>query len=514
MIEYLALAPVPALAAAFFASRGEPLVLPKFLYGATLELDAPGAMLLGAASLLWIASGIYAATALRAKAAEARFAVWWLLALIGNAGVFMAADIPSFYLFFAVGSLSAYGLITHDKTAAARRAGAAYVGFALLGEACVLIGLVLTAQAVPSGSLLIRDAVAALPSSPLLPLTLALLMAGFGIKIGLVPVHMWMPLAYAAAPIPAAAVLSGAAVNSGVIGLIRFLPFGAVLPDCGHALAAAGWIAAFTGVAIGVTQSNPKAVLAYSSISQMGVIAAVAGMILAGGSNSSVPALGFYAMHHVLAKGGLFLAIGAMAVTDARHRGPLLLVVAIIALGLGGLPFTGGALAKLAVKSPLGGGVSGVLAALSAVATTLLMLHFVQCLARTSREVAIEGTPSGLVLPWVAIASASLLVPWAVFPSTVPGGLSEVFSLRGLWETLWPVLVGGALAIGLKRWRVILPAIPEGDMIAALPSALRAASVCGSSLERVDALLRQWPSAGVSLLAVALLLGAALGSGN
>ena len=62
----------------------------------------------------------------------------------------------------------------------------------------------------------------------------------------------------AAAPIPAAAVLSGAAVKAGVIGLIRFLPLDAALPGWGEALAAAGLFCAFYGVAIGITQSNPE----------------------------------------------------------------------------------------------------------------------------------------------------------------------------------------------------------------------------------------------------------------
>ena len=98
------------------------------------------------------------------------------------------------------------------------------MALALLGEAFLLMAFVLLAQAVPNHSLLIRDAAAALPASPWRTATLALLLLGFGAKIGLVPLHVWMPLAYRAAPIPAAAVLSGAAVKAGVIGLIRFLP--------------------------------------------------------------------------------------------------------------------------------------------------------------------------------------------------------------------------------------------------------------------------------------------------
>ena len=80
---------------------------------------------------------------------------------------------------------------------------------------------------------------AALSASPWRAAILTLLILGFGAKIGLVPFHVWMPLAYRAAPIPAAAVLSGAAVKAGVIGLIRFLPLDAAMPGWGEALAAA-----------------------------------------------------------------------------------------------------------------------------------------------------------------------------------------------------------------------------------------------------------------------------------
>ena len=127
-----------------------------------------------------------------------------------------------------------------------------------------------------------------------------------------------MPLAYTAAPIPAAAVLSGAGVKAGVIGLIRFLPLGAALAGWGEALAWLGFISAFYGVAIGVTQRNPKTILAYSSISQMGVIAAALGMASRGRSRRGAD-VAFYAANHVLVKAALFLTVGAFA---ARGGGP------------------------------------------------------------------------------------------------------------------------------------------------------------------------------------------------
>jgi formate hydrogenlyase subunit 3/multisubunit Na+/H+ antiporter MnhD subunit len=118
----------------------------------------------------------------------------------------------------------------------------------------------------PSGSVQIRDVVAALPASSWRDAALGLIIVGFGMKIALVPLHGWMPLTYVVAPIPAAAVLSGAAVKAGVIGLIRFLPLGAALPGWGETLAWAGFVSAFYGVAIGVTQRDAKTALAYSSI--------------------------------------------------------------------------------------------------------------------------------------------------------------------------------------------------------------------------------------------------------
>jgi formate hydrogenlyase subunit 3/multisubunit Na+/H+ antiporter MnhD subunit len=213
MPALLALAPVPALAAALLASGGT-LALPPVLLRIRLALDVPGALLLGVAAMLWIAAGFYATAWLRGRPDADRFAVWWLLTLTGSLGVFMAADLVSFYLVFSMVSLAAYGLIVDEGTPRARRYGLIYVALAVLGEAFLLMAFVLLAEATPGDSLLIADAVGALSASPWRDSILALLILGFGVKIGLVPFHVWMPLAYRAAPIPAAAVLSGAAVKS------------------------------------------------------------------------------------------------------------------------------------------------------------------------------------------------------------------------------------------------------------------------------------------------------------
>lgn len=514
MRALMVLAPLPALAAALAVLVGAPIAFDLPALRISLELDVPGAMLMGAAALLWIAAAIFAVTSGVTNRSGARFGVCWLLTLVGSLGVFVAADLLTFYLVFALVSLPAWGLVIHDEDAPAWRAGGVYMAFTVLSEALLLLGFVLLAVGEPNGSVQIHDVVAALPNSPWRAPAILFTGAGFALKIGLVPAHGWMPLSYAAAPNPAAAALSGAAVKAGVIGLIRFLPFddaNGMLQGAGEALVVLGLFSAFYGVALGFTQSNPKTVLAYSSISQMGVIATVLGMGLAApeGGGETALAASFYAAHHVLAKGALFLAVGVIALTPASRAGPTLILAAIPALSLGGLPLSGGALAKLAVKAPLGDGLISTLGDLSAAGTTLLMLHFLMRLGRTAAQESLTQIPIGLTLPWRILAVASVIVPWLLY-AVVMGPLTDALTLKALLASLWPVVVGAALAFALQRWRGRLPQLPAGDIVGAIERAFRASWSIGAAMDWADSRLRQWPAAGLSLLAIAAALGATI----
>ena len=514
MPRWLWVAPVPALAAALFGTRNSPVVLSGEPYHVTLMLDACGSMLLTAASLLWIAAGFYAPAFFRGRTITGSFTICWLFTLIGSLGIFLAADLLSFFLSYALVSLPAYGLVTYDGTPATRRAGAIYMGFALLGENLLLMGFVLLVANTPDGSLRIADAADALQTAPSRYVILSLLTTGFGMKMALLPMHFWMPLSYTASPIPAAAVLSGAAVKAGVIGLIRFLPFGMALPGWGELLTIVGLCGAFYGVGVGITQSNPKTVLAYSSVSQMGFLAAVLGMGFAAGDKSVALIAAFYAAHHVLVKGALFLAVGVAGVTASQRIGIVVVPGVVIALGLAGLPLTGGALAKLAVKDPLGYGIAGTLATLSASGTTLLMLHFLHRLVSTAGRDPAKAAAARLVAPWLAMAVASITAPWILYPFAEIGSLSDALAPAALWKVLWPVLLGGVLAVGLRRWGHRLPRIPEGDVVVAGGVVARAAVASGALLERSDGLLRQWTVASLSLLVVAILLAVAMLAGS
>lgn len=506
----LPFAPLPALAAALFAPDGSILQLPGALLGLTLALDRPGALLLGSAAFLWIAAAFYAGADRRAHPDDRRFCVWWLATLTGSLGIFIVADIVGFYLFFTIVSLAAYWLVVDDGTPSAKRAGAVYVSFALIGEAFLLLAFVLLAASVPDDGLLIRDAVAALSTSAMRGPVLALLILGFGVKIALVPLHVWMPLTYSAAPISVAAVLSGAAVKAGVIGLIRFLPFNTALSGWGEALVVLGLFSAFYGVAIGVTQANPRTVLAYSSVSQMGVIATILGMGLVAGDTNVAILAAFYAMHHVLAKGGLFLAVGVAHRSGTRAFWLVLLPATIVALGIAGLPLSGGALVKSAVKAPLGEGVVGVLAMLSAAASTLLMLHFLRRLRAGVGDNENARPPAGLLMPWLATAFAAIALPWALYSNVTGASLLDTLSAKAVWDSLWPVLAGGILAVALERFKGVLPAIPPGDVLAVEGAVARLASTLSAAIENVDRRLARWPVAGVVFLFFTAMLAGAM----
>ncbi len=499
------LAPVPALSAAILAIVGGPFAVEAPALRMSLRLDLPGALLLAVASLLWIVVGA-ATFAGEGRGVSERFSVSWLLTMTGSLGVFIAADLLTFYLVYALVSIPAYELIVRDPAPSSRRAGGVYMAFTILGEALLLMAFALLAAGEPNGSLRIGDVMAALPASPWRDGVIALVIAGFGMKTALAPLNGWMPLTYTAAPIPAAAVLSGAGVKAGVIGLIRFLPFAAPMQGWGEALVVIGFVSAFYGVAIGITQQNPKTVLAYSSISQMGVIAAVIGMALASGDASAPSKIAFYAANHVLVKGALFLAVGVAAATDVRRvRWPLVLT-GVLALSLAGLPFTGGALAKLAVKGPLGDGLAASLANVSAGGSALLMFYFLTRLARTEPRGELEQAPASIVRLWPAIALGAILIPWLLYPAV--GELSETVTFAKLWEGLWPIAIGGALALALSQWGARLPRVPEGDTVVAAEAAFKASFALSGLFESLDARLRQWPAASLALLTIALVLAA------
>lgn len=517
LFRLLPVAPLPALAAALLLPEGISDPFPRTLLGAGMLLGETGRIFLGAAAFLWSMAGVYALFSIREG--RGRFAGFWLATLSGNMLLFVAADVVSFYLAFAILSLAAFGLIVHEGTAETRRAGRVYLVLAVVGETCLLLGFLVGADA--AGSILVADVRAALAGSPHRDLAIGLLVAGFGLKAGLMPLHVWLPLAHPAAPVPASAVLSGAIVKAGIFGLVTFLPLDADLPGWSAALVILGLATAYCGVMFGVVQSRPKTVLAYSTLSQMGLVVVVIGSGFGSpGPGFVLAAATLYGAHHGLAKGALFLSVGLAAKSGGNSRGPVVLLTGLAALAIAGLPFTGGALAKLAIKGPMGEGTATLLVTLSAVGTTLLMLRFLQLLRRAPP--AAEPPPAGLFLPFLACLAAALALPWMLFPNLTELTVAYALNPANLWGALWPVLVGAALMAGAlrlaRRPRIF---IPEGDLVVpmergfrlmvigmrrldrmALPAPEpRAPAWLPAALDRAERGLARWPVAGAMLLA-------------
>jgi formate hydrogenlyase subunit 3/multisubunit Na+/H+ antiporter MnhD subunit len=461
---------VPAMALVVLGQTEISVSLPWMQQHTFLQLDQVGRIFLGFTSVLWSAAGWYAGSYLAKDPHPVRFHVFFLLSMAGNFSLILAGDIPTFYVGFAMMGLASAGLVLHRGDAESTRAGQIYLVIAMIGEVLIFSGF---AFLTVSGG---TTDIATLHRQLYSPTALLLLLAGFGIKAGALSLHFWLPLAHPAAPVPASAVLSGAMIKAGLLGWIRFLPLGeANIPWFGYLLIVAGLGAAFLGTLVGVAQRNPKTVLAYSSISQMGIITTGLGIgaIRPEAWFEIQAAIMLYATHHALAKGSLFLGVGP---AHAAHNRLQLFAVRIglllPALALAGAPFTSGALAKVALKSNiefLPGGwalLVGILLPLAAVGTTLKMIRFLWLTWPRPAE-AIEDHTRGLWLPWLSLVAATLIGVWLL-----PGALGLLpikLSPQKLWLATWPLLVGGGFAaIGawLRKRISADPAqwLPAGDI--------------------------------------------------
>jgi formate hydrogenlyase subunit 3/multisubunit Na+/H+ antiporter MnhD subunit len=466
-------AAVPALALALGMQTGFTVEMNWLLLGMRAGMDETSRVFMLFTALLWSVAGIYAHSYMREDPARHRFFAFFLMAMAGNIGLIGAQDIASFYLFFALMSFSAYPLVVHNGSDESRRAGKVYLVLVVIGEALLVPALLLSQRA--TGSLDVRALASGIGASPNRDLIIGLALAGFGIKAGALPLHVWLPLAHPVAPTPASAVLSGAMIKAGLLGWLRFLPLGvASLPEWGGLCITAGIAAAFYGVVIGLAQDDPKTMLAYSSISQMGLITAGVGIGLAEPEMWPLcrTAVLLYALHHALAKGALFLGVGLAVGAEhgSRQRQAILGGMLLPALALAGAPLTSGSLAKLwlkkaaAVAPAFWTGWLEWLLPLAAVGTTFLMARFWLSLRR--------GAPAhgpypagGMWMAWILLA---VCVAFVTLLSTPTGGAAaamETLSVSAFWPVAAGVLIASIVWFLSRRWNLHWPQIPRGDLL-------------------------------------------------
>ncbi len=447
-----------------------------------------------------------------------RFWLGWSFSLWGMVLVVLAQSLAAFYLGYVAVSLAAYLMIVHASSDAAWRAGRIYLVLAFAGEAAIVSGVLVLAGFYGNVEL----ALLATPEFAAgLEASRALLLVGFAVKLGIVPLHVWLPLAHPIAPVPASAILSGVIVKAGLLGWLKLAPVQGI-----DAAAAAPWLlalglmTAFAGALLGLTQAKLKTVLAYSTISQMGlVLVAYAALAFAADGGVALAALGLLALHHGLTKAALFLACGC-APGASRARS---LLLALPALSLAAAPLTTGYLAKTWLKRAVDTGielgalpdVAYTLVALSSTATALIMWRAWR-LAMLQRDEATALHPA-----WALLTLAALTVPWVW---AAQAGLLVAPSVSGSWAATWPLLLALALVVAARATGRPGLRLPEGDVVVwaerlaagtrapAAPSAVRAPRTArfrgrlGRFLAAAESGMRELPVVGLAMLLVGVVL--------
>lgn len=230
--------------------------------------------------------------------------------------VLLARDAIGLLVAWEVMTFASYFLVVFDHAQPeVRQAGWVYLIASHLGLTCMLCSfLLLGGHGLGFGDMLSHS-----PGGATAVVAGVLGFVGFGVKAGIVPVHVWLPEAHAAAPSHVSALMSGIMIKLGIYGILRTITFvGPALP-WGPVLLGLGVTGALVGIALALYQRDLKRALAYSSVENIGIILIGLGVGLWGAENDhpAIAALGmcgglFHIWNHVLMKGLMFLGAGSL----------------------------------------------------------------------------------------------------------------------------------------------------------------------------------------------------------
>ena len=308
-----------------------PTSIPNFTF--TLGIDYLSAYFLLALNLLLLAVAIYTPKYLTHYQDKYNLAVFNLLnsAFICSLFVvFTAQNLLSFYIFWEIMSVSSYFLANFEHAdKETQKASTLYVIMTHLAASLLLIAFLVIFTY--TENMLLPQDLSFLSSG--LQVTLAILLfIGFGTKAGLVPFHIWLPMAHPAAPSNVSALMSGIMIKTAVYGFIRFIfiPFSLPLWFCTLVLII-GIVSAVGGIAYAAVENNFKRLLAYSSIENIGIITTALGAAMVA-DNLNHPAIAslalmgslFHTLNHTIVQGGLFLSAGCVHYAAHTKEIPLL----------------------------------------------------------------------------------------------------------------------------------------------------------------------------------------------
>jgi len=295
-----------------------PLGLPWM--GANFRADALSSLFLLIVNLGAAGASLYAIGYGRHESAPQRVLPFFPAFLAGMNLVVLADDAFSFLLAWEFMSLTSWALVmTHHRAADNARAGYVYILMASFGTFALLLAFGLLAG--PDGHYGFEAIRAHHPSALYAALVLLLVLVGAGSKAGLVPLHVWLPLAHPAAPSHVSALMSGVMTKVAIYAFIRIV-FDLLGPPVwwwGIVVLALGGATALMGVLYALFQNDLKRVLAYSTIENIGFIFVGLGLALAFGADHfqtaavlALTAALFHAFNHSIFKNLLFFGSGAV----------------------------------------------------------------------------------------------------------------------------------------------------------------------------------------------------------
>jgi len=355
-----------------FAGNSLNITAAEILPGLKIALWAEpfGVLFATLASFLWIFTTVYSIGYMRGlkEHAQTRYYSCFAIVIGATMGIALSSNLFSLFIFYEILTIATYPLVAHKETEEAFKAGRKYLVFTLTGGLAILAGLVL--MYVTSGTVDFaaagQPALASLSGDVIKPM-FVLLVAGFGVKATLMPLHSWLPTAMIA-PTPVSGLLHAVAVvKAGVFGLLRvvYFVFGpALLMTYGLQimLIVMAVITIIVASLIALVKDDIKARLAYSTISQLSYIVLGAALLTPAGLTGSL----FQIAAHAFAKLTMFFVAGAILVSSGKTKISQLDGIAkkmpismamftIAAIGMVGLP----PLAGFGAKWYLAAGVTG-----------------------------------------------------------------------------------------------------------------------------------------------------------
>lgn len=288
-----------------------------------IGLDALGRLFVTLLSVLFCATSVYFAGYHRRKLASDRVFLACMLALLAALSlVCVSRHLGVLWVALEASTLAAAPLIYFRMGPAALAATWKFLLMNSVGIALGLLGLFCIAvSAGGNGGALAIDA-GQFDSRSIDPVWLRigflLTLVGFGTKMGLAPMHAWLPDAHGEAPAPVSALLSGAVLNGALLALLRVYH---ICNQWGQGVFAGNWLVAFGLFSVGVAavfmfgEADFKRLLALSSVENMGIIAVGVGLGVAG----TYPSM-LHALHNTLNKGIVFFLAGFLARLLATTR--------------------------------------------------------------------------------------------------------------------------------------------------------------------------------------------------